>query len=177
MIVWINGAFGVGKTTTAELLLRATDLRAFDPERVGYLLRAELADHTFGDFQELEPWVRLVPLLADEIARFTGRDLIAVQTVLIEGRWQQLRAGLVGRGHRIVHVLLDADEATLRSRINADPTGTEPSVHGWRHDYVATYEPARPWLLEAADLVVETGSRSAAEVAPAIAAYLRQDDS
>lgn len=120
MIVWINGAFGVGKTTTAELLSRAVDLRPFDPEHVGYLLRAELADHEIGDVQELQPWARLVPVVADEIARFTGQDLLAVQTVLVEGRWRQLRAGLVTRGHRVVHVLLDADEATLRSRIDAD---------------------------------------------------------
>jgi hypothetical protein len=172
MIVWINGAFGVGKTTTAELLARDTALRLFDPEHVGFLLRAELADQAFEDFQELEPWVRLVPVIADEIARFTGCDLIAVQTVLVEDRWQQLRTGLESRGHQVVHVLLDADEATLRSRIDADPTGAGPRVHGWRHDHVLAYVAARPWMLEAADLVVGTSSRSAEEVAQAVAQHL-----
>jgi hypothetical protein len=39
MIVWINGAFGSGKTTTAGLLTKRLDgAKLFDPEYVGYLL-------------------------------------------------------------------------------------------------------------------------------------------
>jgi uridine kinase len=40
VIVWINGAFGAGKTTLAgELHRRLPDALAFDPEYVGYLER------------------------------------------------------------------------------------------------------------------------------------------
>jgi len=40
MIIWLNGTFGVGKTTTArELAATMPDTRLFDPEMVGYLLR------------------------------------------------------------------------------------------------------------------------------------------
>ena len=40
-LVWLNGTFGVGKSTTAELIVQL-DLRwrAFDPEWVGFLMRA-----------------------------------------------------------------------------------------------------------------------------------------
>jgi thymidylate kinase len=39
MIIWINGAFGAGKTTLAEELhRRLPDALAFDPEFVGYIL-------------------------------------------------------------------------------------------------------------------------------------------
>jgi hypothetical protein len=38
MIVWVNGTFGAGKTTTATLLVdRLADGRLFDAEEVGYL--------------------------------------------------------------------------------------------------------------------------------------------
>jgi broad-specificity NMP kinase len=36
MLVWLNGTFGVGKTTTAIALVEADDrYRLFDPEQVG----------------------------------------------------------------------------------------------------------------------------------------------
>ena len=41
-------------------------------EWVGYLLVNNLADYEFSDFQQLSPWRTLVPVVADEIVRFTG---------------------------------------------------------------------------------------------------------
>lgn len=39
MIVWINGAFGSGKSTTAELLHSKIEFsHIYDPEQVGYFL-------------------------------------------------------------------------------------------------------------------------------------------
>jgi thymidylate kinase len=41
MILWINGPFGVGKTTTAGLVAkRLEDAKIFDPEYVGYIVDA-----------------------------------------------------------------------------------------------------------------------------------------
>ena len=61
MIVWVNGAFGAGKTTTAA---RLTEMwkgsRRFDPEQVGYALGNNLKDIPFSDFQDLPPWRPLV---------------------------------------------------------------------------------------------------------------------
>lgn len=49
VIVWINGAFGAGKTVVAEALLsHLPGARLFDPERVGFLLR-ELVEVPTGD--------------------------------------------------------------------------------------------------------------------------------
>ncbi len=85
MIVWINGTFGVGKTTTAGLLAERTDWRVFDPEHVGYLLQSNMADVPVEDFQDLGPWRTLVPMVADEIFLATSNPaMIAVQTVLDE---------------------------------------------------------------------------------------------
>jgi hypothetical protein len=39
VLVWINGAFGVGRSTTAAALVdAAAGYRLFDPEHVGYML-------------------------------------------------------------------------------------------------------------------------------------------
>jgi hypothetical protein len=54
MIVWINGAFGSGKTTTAALVQgRIPGARIFDPEYVGYLLTTFVPAPT-GDFQDMQ---------------------------------------------------------------------------------------------------------------------------
>jgi len=43
MIIWINGTFGAGKTTTAcELHKRKPNSTVYDPERFGYVLMANI---------------------------------------------------------------------------------------------------------------------------------------
>jgi hypothetical protein len=43
VIIWLNGTFGAGKTTTAmQLAGRLANARHFDPELVGYLLMEPL---------------------------------------------------------------------------------------------------------------------------------------
>ncbi|MEU4190267.1 AAA family ATPase [Kribbella sp. NPDC026611] len=170
-IIWINGTFGVGKTTTAGKLVELIEgSRLFDPEHVGYLLRANLQDYQVTDFQQLPPWRTLVPIVMDELIRFTGHHVIAVQTVLTESYWHELAAGLRARDHDLVHVVLDADAATLHTRIDADPEGHD--IRPWRHDHVDEYATARPWLTKAANLTIDTTTNSAAEVATEIKSYV-----
>ena len=58
------------------------------------------------------------------------------------------------------HVLLDADEEVLRRRILGSA-----EAQAWRLDHLAGYRAARPWLTEAADLVVDTAALAPDEVA------------
>jgi hypothetical protein len=121
VIIWVNGTFGAGKTTTARQLAgRLANARHFDPEQVGYLLMRTLEDHEFRDFQDLAPWRELVPVFTEKIARFTGQHLIAVQTVLREDYWQELTAGFERTPLDIFHVLLHVDSDVLAERIKAD---------------------------------------------------------
>lgn len=169
MIIWLNGTFGVGKTTTTGHLVRDdARLRAFDPEWVGYLLANNLRDHEVSDFQHYPSWRRLVPLVADEIVAFTGQHLVAAQSVLVEDYWDEIQGGLTGLGHEVLHVVLDADAETLHARIDSDVDEPE-TVRPWRHRHVEDWEAARPWLLRAADLVVDTVALDA----PAAAVQVR----
>lgn len=155
MIIWINGTFGAGKTTTGELLAqRENRLRTFDPEWVGYMLRNNLPDHVVTDFQQFESWRKLVPIVADEIARTTGQSLVAVQSVLQESYWDELASGLLDLGHEVFHVVLEAEESVVRQRIDADEV--EPGARQWRLDHLPTYAAARPWLVARADLLLDT---------------------
>lgn len=121
MIIWLNGAFGAGKTSTArELQTLLPGPRQFDPEWVGYMLRANLSDLVFTDFQQLAPFRTLVPVVMSEVAGLTGQHLIAAQSVLVESYWSELRSGLDRLSLPVFHVLLHADadlvaDATLAS--------------------------------------------------------------
>ncbi len=167
MIVWINGTFGVGKTTTASAILEQTDWRMFDPEHVGYLLAGNLKDREFDDFQDLPPWRTLVPVVADEIYRYTNPTaMIAVQTVLAENYWAELMKGLSERRLPVLHVVLDCDESELRRRIETDEI--ESQALEWRLDHIAKFGAARPWLVHSADLVLDTTNLTPESAAEAI---------
>lgn len=62
MIVWINGPFGVGKSTAACLLAGLwPGATLFEPEYLGSLLRHWYPpDTVVDDFQDLSVWRRLV---------------------------------------------------------------------------------------------------------------------
>ncbi len=56
MIIWLNGGFGVGKTTMAERLKRdRKDAVIYDPELIGSLLSRVLPEKK-DDFQDYALW-------------------------------------------------------------------------------------------------------------------------
>lgn len=168
MIIWLNGTFGAGKTSTAaELLHRLPGARLFDPETVGFMLRPNLADLPVTDFQHWEPWRNLVVATAAELARYTGQHLIAPQTVLDEQYLRQIRTGLEAAGHPMFHVLLDASDDALRQRIDGSDEARQ-----WRLDHLAAYRAARQWLTRDADLIVDTTVLPPSSAAEKIAAAL-----
>jgi hypothetical protein len=168
VIIWLNGTFGAGETATAaELLPLVPGARLFDPETVGYMLRANLADHPVPDFQHWQPWRPLVVAAATELARYTGEHLIAAQTVLSRDYLAEIFAGLRAAGLPVFHILLDAIEDVLRRRIEASDEARQ-----WRLDHLAEYGLARPWLRQEADLVLDTAALPAAQSARQIASAL-----
>jgi hypothetical protein len=168
VIVWLNGTFGSGKTTTAaELLTLIPDARLFDPETVGCMLRPNLADHPVADFQHWAPWRPLVVATAAELARYTRQHLIAPQTVLNQRYLAEIFAGLRHRGLEVFHVMLDADEDALRDRIKRSGEACQ-----WRLDHIDQYRAEREWMIREADLVVDTTTLDPAKVAQVIASAL-----
>ena len=119
MIYWLNGAYGVGKTTVAEALqplLRNAHI--FDPEMVGNGIRDNYPDSLFCEtYEEYPIWLETnYKLLKDLYERYDG-DIIAPMTLLQESSYTAIIGRLLGDGIPARYIYLDADEATLKHRM------------------------------------------------------------
>jgi len=120
MIVWINGAFGCGKTTLAEELhRRLPDALPFDPEYVGYILIKWAPPAASGDFQDIPLWRKLVAEFAVGLAGDYGRPLIVPMTLVNASYRDEIFGAISKAGHSLLHVFLDVPAAELRRRIDA----------------------------------------------------------
>jgi hypothetical protein len=168
MIIWLNGAFGAGKTTTAtELTTLVPGSRIFDPEHVGLMLRHVLTSEKVDDFQDWEPWRGLVVATATQILDYVGGLLVIPQTVLNHQYWQEVRTGLHNAGIPIHHVVLHAEPDELVRRITTDTV--ETSARQWRLNHLDAYQAARSWHNQEAH-VINTTDLQPPQVAKLIAA-------
>jgi hypothetical protein len=165
VIIWLNGTFGVGKTTTSEILAASlSDARIFDSEKVGELLLPILASVPVQDFQDWSPWRRLVVRTAAEVLDYVGGVLVIPQTVLVERYWDEINDGLSAAGIPVRHFVLHACHETLTRRIRADTPTLEPR---WRLEHLADYREALPWLQRKGRLI-DTNQSPPTEVAALI---------
>ena len=96
MIIWLNGPFGVGKTTVARILVeRLGSALLYDPELFGAARRAVLAPMDVADdFQELRAKPALVVRTAAVIQQTYGSTLVMPMTVLDHARCDALATDL-----------------------------------------------------------------------------------
>ncbi|CCK32223.1 ATP/GTP-binding protein [Streptomyces davaonensis JCM 4913] len=182
MIVWINGAFGAGKTTTArELIELIPNSTLFDPEVIGgalpYLLPPKrLAE--VGDFQDLPIWRRLVIDTAAAMLAELGGTLVVPMTLLRQEYRDEIFGGLAARRIAVRHVLLAPAETILRERIAqrevTDVPDGELRTRQWSYDQIEPYRSAlAAWLTADAHPVDNsrlTPRQTAVRIAEAVAA-------
>lgn len=120
MIIWINGAFGAGKTTLAQQLhQRIPEALEFDPEYVGYLLRKWVPMPSSGDFQDIRLWRTLVADFAIGMAQEFQRPLIVPMTLIHPGYRRDVFERIQEADVRLLHVFLELPAEELRRRIQA----------------------------------------------------------
>lgn len=166
VIVWLNGAFGVGKTSTAARLSPLLgDARSYDPERLGWLLQHTIGRMQRGDFQHLASW-RCGTTLLVRLAARRHRTVIVPMTVLRPDYLDELLGRLRDAGHDVRHVTLDATPPVLRTRIAGDEV--DPAATRWRREHIDVYAEVRHELA-ARGATVDTSGRSPDQVAAAVA--------
>lgn len=135
MIIMINGAFGVGKTTIAGYLKeRIPDSIIYDPEAAGILLRYIIPEEfkkeneKTGDFQDFELWPKLSVMIATEIKKQYGCHLIVPMTLRKVEYFRHFYDGLKSIDSDIYHFCLTASYETIHKRLEArgEKTGSWP---------------------------------------------------
>ncbi|GGA68214.1 AAA family ATPase [Ornithinibacillus halotolerans] len=124
MIILLNGAYGVGKTTIAnELLTKVDNSILYDPEEVGYMLRNIITDdmkkqeeHT-DNFQDLLPWKRLVVTVAKELITTYEKNLIIPMTIYKKEYLSYIINGIKECDPNTFHFCLIANKSTIHNRL------------------------------------------------------------
>ena len=121
MIVFINGAFGVGKTTIAEqLVAQLPNSMLYDPEEVGFFLRNIVQPiEQFEDFQDLTMWRTLVVTTAQLLKETYGRTLVMPMTIWYQPYFNEIMSGLRQIDPRLYHFCLIAKKETLMERLQS----------------------------------------------------------
>ncbi|MFE3147951.1 NUDIX domain-containing protein [Streptomyces sp. NPDC059218] len=166
MIVWLNGAFGVGKTSAArELIDLIPNSTFYDPELIGAELRQMLPQKRLAevtDFQDLPIWRRLVVDTAAALLAEVSGVLVVPMTLLRQEYRDEIFGGLASRRIAVRHVLLSSEETILRKRIAdrveyPDDPAHSDRVRQWARQHIEPYRAALGWLTRDA-YAVDTGA-------------------
>ncbi|MEU7702442.1 NUDIX domain-containing protein [Streptomyces sp. NPDC039028] len=176
MIVWVNGAFGAGKSSTArELVDLIPNSTLYDPEVTGGGLRGLLPAKRLAeveDYQDLPIWRRLVVDTAAALLAEVGGVLVVPMTLLRQEYRDEIFGGLAARRIDVRHVLLAPEETILRQRIDGRSEYGDPDVdarvRAWCHGHLQPYRDALDWLTGDA-YTLDTSALTAAEAARSVA--------
>lgn len=141
-LIWINGAFGAGKTSVAERLqkqLPGSEL--YDPEAVGWMLRHLVPPSETGDFQDLPIWRTLVADTAVAMCTHYSSTLIVPMTLVNPQYYREIFDSVHARGVSIEAYSLIVSRAELRNRLNQrviikDDPEADARVKKWGLDQV-----------------------------------------
>ena len=117
-VVWINGAFGAGKSTVANRLAAAIpDALVFDPEPLARLIRnATPPSRRPSDYQDSALWRHLTVEAVLGLAS-AGDVVIVPMTVIDEGYFADMVGVLRTSDVPVHHFSLTASPATIRRRL------------------------------------------------------------
>ena len=120
MIIWINGAFGSGKTTcTFELNKRLPNSFVYDPENIGYFIRKNIPIELHeSDFQNHDQW-RLFNYEMLKYLNISYEGIILVPMTLVNRQYyDEIIGRLIEEGIDVKHFILYAEKKTIEKRLN-----------------------------------------------------------
>lgn len=119
MIIFINGPFGIGKTSVAERLVQQVpDSILFDPEEVGFFLRKILGEFDpKDDFQDYTMWRTLFIDISAKLLETYGRTLVIPMTFWRKEYVEEVMGGLRKIEPNLHHFCLMAPIETIHDRL------------------------------------------------------------
>ncbi|BBY86085.1 AAA family ATPase [Mycolicibacterium tokaiense] len=117
MLIWINGAFGAGKTHTAhELHRRLPGSHVADPELIGFAMHKMLPAAARDDFQDLPGWRAAVVATLRATEQAADGPVIVPMTIVRADYFDEI-VGALRTEVDLRHVTLVASPATLQARL------------------------------------------------------------
>jgi 8-oxo-dGTP pyrophosphatase MutT (NUDIX family)/predicted kinase len=157
VIIWLNGAFGAGKTTAArELLDLLPGSTLFDPDLIAGGLRAMLPKERLtqvDDVQDLPAWRRLVVDTGAALLAELPGPLIVPLSLLRQEHRDEIFGGFATRRISVQHFLLHVEETFLRSRVDQRAAADGDAARGWSLARLPDYGAALSWLTADAHVV------------------------
>ena len=135
MIIWINGAFGSGKSSVAEAIsLRIQESFVYDPEQVGYFLWDNFPENLKrkGCFQSLPIWREFNYKILGHISNNYSGTIIVPMTVYNRQYYDEIIGSLVGDGITVKHFILSATRETVLARL----LGRGESADSWAAQHI-----------------------------------------
>ncbi len=118
MLIWINGAFGAGKTWAAHKLQRRLGTgHVADPELLGFAMHRMLPKQARIDFQALPQWRGGVVATLIQAEATCDGPLIVPMSLVRDEYFDEIIGGLRSGGVDVRHYALIATPETLRKRL------------------------------------------------------------
>lgn len=119
MIIWINGAFGSGKTNVAyELNRRVENSYVYDPEEIGYFIRDNIPKELkLSDFQDFNIWRDFNYQMLEYINSNYDGFIIVPMTITNNTYYNEILERLRQDNVDIKHFTLMANKETLINRL------------------------------------------------------------
>jgi len=121
MIIWLNGAFGSGKTQTAfEINRRLENSFVYDPENIGYFFRRNMPKEIIqGNFQDQFLWRTFnYEIIKNIYAKYSGTIIIPM-TIYNKNYFEEIIGKLLKDGVEINHYILGANKETIIKRLSS----------------------------------------------------------
>jgi predicted kinase len=133
LIIFLNGAFGIGKTTVARALVaRLPGSLLYDPEISGIVLQrsARLLGYRVEDFQDLRVWRRLT-IIGLRIARLWSANIVVPMAFSNTVYLEEIRQAVENFEPRLFHFCLVAPTEVVHSRLKR--RGADPDKQKWEY--------------------------------------------
>lgn len=119
MIIWISGAYGVGKSTLAEALMeKIENALLFDAEEVGNAVRGNYPDDPYGFiFEDYPLWSEFCYQLLKDIHGKFEKNILVPMTLVRESSYTNIIKRLLDDGIQVKFIILEASYQSIHDRI------------------------------------------------------------
>ena len=121
MILWINGAYGSGKSTIARALHKKLDKSfLYNPENSGNFIRENVPERMWkDDFQDYPMWRQVNVQMLKYLEKNHDGIIIVPMTIVRKKYYDEVITELRAAGVLLMHIILLANRETLFNRLIA----------------------------------------------------------